>query len=876
MRRRPWLLLSYVLLAALPLRAQGSAAATRTVFVDPAGVIRWRDDRSEVALFGANYTLPSASDYRAAGYLTSDRKRLVDEDMAHFARMGWDALRLSFWGDWENSDRAGNLIENDHLDLQDYLIARARERGIYILLSPITTYDAGWPDSMPSSAKLPGFANPSRNFKKSELGTRDSAIAAQVNYVKQLLNHVNPYTKVAYRDEPSILFVEMINEPEHHSRDVPGSIRYINALHDAVRATGSKQITFHNLSQDFAIGTAIRQSKVEGITFGWYPTGLNSGNELRGNYLRSVDDYPAMRTPELARYPRVVYEFDSADLRTGYMFPAMTRAFRAGGVQLAAMFSYDMLRTASRNLGWQTHYLSLAYTPRKAMSAVVAAEAMRRLPRGQSYGPYPQNTKFGDFRVSYEENLGELAAADAFIHAGTTRTAPPQPARLTRVAGYGSSPVVEYAGEGVYFLDRVRPGVWRLEVYPDAVPVRDPFVMPNPTKIVTRAVYRSHPMRVTLPDLGATFGVQPIAAGTMGAARAEGGRFTVSPGVYVLSASGSVDRASLPPALAGGRLRFDEFHAPAPDTVPLAVEPLAPAEHRRDRPLEIAARVVDATPPDSVTLWLRPAGSWWRRFWMRPAGPYEYRASIPADSLPDGSYDYVIAVGRGGENITFPEGQRQRPWEWDFSGQRFWKLLVVPPRTPLRIFTAAEDVSRLAYTRIGDAGRQGLFRVVPSAVTGEPAFHLELPIVNGAGADDYTASLVVAERIATRGDALAGARGVRLRGRGLGPRQTLHVTLMEKDGTSWSAAVPLDSAWAERTVPLADFRPARGVHLPLGFPGRWNYWVPPAAGRGGPGDAPRLAEVERLQLSLRAESGTPAPARGQYGVELESATIVFE
>src|ERR1041384_5930790 len=65
-------------------------AATRAVYLDSAGVIRWQDDRQEVALFGANYVLPTASDYRAAGYLHLDRKQLIDEDMAHFARMGWD------------------------------------------------------------------------------------------------------------------------------------------------------------------------------------------------------------------------------------------------------------------------------------------------------------------------------------------------------------------------------------------------------------------------------------------------------------------------------------------------------------------------------------------------------------------------------------------------------------------------------------------------------------------------------------------------------------------------------------------------------------------------------------------------------------------
>src|SRR5437879_13872505 len=107
-----------------------------------------------------------------------------------------------------------------------------------------------------------------------------------------------------------------------------------------------------------------------------------------------------MLRPERARSPRIVYEFDSPDLRTGYMYPAMTRTFRAVGAQFAAMFAYDMLRTASRNLGWQTHYLSLVYTPRKAMSAIIAAEAMRRLPRLGSYGSYPEHPRFGALPVS--------------------------------------------------------------------------------------------------------------------------------------------------------------------------------------------------------------------------------------------------------------------------------------------------------------------------------------------------------------------------------------------------------------------------------------------------------------------------------------------
>src|ERR1700749_2137978 len=107
-----------------------------------------------------------------------------------------------------------------------------------------------------------------------------------------------------------------------------------------------------------------------------------------------------MLRPDLKSSAAIVYEFDQADLLTGYLYPAMARTYRSVGAQFAAMFAYDMLRTAPFNLGWQTHYLNLVHTPRKAVSAVIAAEAMRRLPRFQAYGRYPENLKFGDFRVS--------------------------------------------------------------------------------------------------------------------------------------------------------------------------------------------------------------------------------------------------------------------------------------------------------------------------------------------------------------------------------------------------------------------------------------------------------------------------------------------
>lgn len=145
--------------------------------------------------------------------------------------------------------------------------------------------------------------------------------------------------------------------------------------------------------------------------------------------------------------------------------------------------------------------------------------------------------------------------------------------------------------------------------------------------------------------------------------------------------------------------------------------------------------------------------------------------------------------------------------------------------------------------------------------------------------EQFAAALVEdeVERELVRGDRRgAGTLPDRLtlRARGLRPGQVLHVTLVEHDGTSWGAPVTLDSVWAEHVIPLTTLTPVRSAMLPEGFPGMWNYWVGPAAGRGGPDDALRPGQIERLQLSLRAAEGRPL-APGMAGVEVESVILEF-
>ena len=129
-----------------------------------------------------------------------------------------------------------------------------------------------------------------------------------------------------------------------------------------------------------------------------------------------------------------------------------------------------------------------------------------------------------------------MATAEKFIYANDTNTRPPEPAALNRIVGLGSSPVVAYEGYGAYFLDKLTNGLWRLEVYPDAVIVQDPFAQHlNYQTVSSRLIWREWPMLIHLPDLGNSFSVTGLNAGNALSEVAKAGTFPVRPGVYLLS-----------------------------------------------------------------------------------------------------------------------------------------------------------------------------------------------------------------------------------------------------------------------------------------------------------------------------------------------------
>lgn len=74
-----------------------------------------------------------------------DPKKIIDNDVYHFSRLGFDLYRVHVW-DTEISDTLGNLIENEQLDTFDYLLKKLKEKNIKFVITPIAFWGNGWPE----------------------------------------------------------------------------------------------------------------------------------------------------------------------------------------------------------------------------------------------------------------------------------------------------------------------------------------------------------------------------------------------------------------------------------------------------------------------------------------------------------------------------------------------------------------------------------------------------------------------------------------------------------------------------------------------------------------------------------------------------------
>lgn len=656
------------------------------VYVDKNGVMRWGASNEEVKGFGVNYTTPFAHAYRTAKRLGIDVEKAIDQDVYHFARLGFDLYRVHVW-DTEISDTLGNLLENENLRLFDYMVKKMKERGMKFVITPIAFWGNGWPEP---DEPTPGF---SRKYGKDACLTNPEAIKAQENYLAQFINHVNPYTGMAYKHDPDIIAFEISNEP-HHRETEANVTAFISRMVKSMRSAGCKKPILYNISHSIHLVDAYFKSGIQGGTFQWYPTGLGARHELGGNLLPNVDRYsiPFTNHPKFKSSVKLVYEFDAADVGRSYIYPAMARSFREAGMQVATHFAYDPTYMAYANTEYGTHYMNLAYTPQKAISLMLASEVFHRIPMYKSFGRYPDNTSFDAFRVSYEEDLAEMVTDKQFIYTNSTDTKVPAAEKLEQVVGSGNSALIKYEGTGAYFLDKLEDGVWRLEIMPDAVWIKDPFIRTSLKQTIAVIKWREWPMNLNLPDLGKEFEVRGLNEGNSLTGKAAAGNIKVKPGTYLLVRKGIVTEKKSTDRWKN--IFLGEFVAPLATVKEVHVvhEPIR--ELSTGEAYTVTAKIVTPAEPEAVDLHVW-AGFRPEVIKMTRTHGYSYSATIPAEKVQTGYLRYFITVKENGQHFTFPSGNQTHPFDWDFHGDEGYRVAVLPEKSPVYLFNAETDSDQL-------------------------------------------------------------------------------------------------------------------------------------------------------------------------------------
>ena len=828
------------LVLTLGLGVSASNAQSKDVYVDDSGIMRWGDSKKEVQGFGVNYTVPFAHAYRSAEKLGVDKKEAIDNDVYHFARLGFDAYRVHVW-DTEISDSLGNLLANDHLDLFDYMVKKMKDRGMRMLITPIAFWDNGWPEP---GEDTPGFSN---KYGKNACLTSEDAIAAQENYLFQFLNHTNPYTGLAYKHDPAVVAFEISNEP-HHRQEADSVTRYIKKMVASMRKTGCEKPIFYNISHSIHLVNAYFDAGIQGGTFQWYPTGLGAGEELEGNFLPNVDLYeiPFAENSKFKKAAKVVYEFDAADVGRSYIYPAMARSFRTAGIQWATHFAYDPTYLAYANTEYNTHYMNLAYTPQKALSLKLAGEVFHRVPVYKDYGAYPVNAQFDGFRVSYEEDLAELVSEDKFIYTNTTQSVPMEPSKLKEVAGFGNSRLVKYEGAGAYFLDQIEKGVWRLEVMPDAVWVEDPFGKNSLNRKLSEISWGEWPMIIDLPDLGADFALTPLNAGNSWKPRVDGQQFMIRPGTYLMTRSGV--KTKLRGDEQWKNIVLNEFSAPMSTLEKQYVLHEPAREIALGSSHQIMTTILAPAQPDRVEV---TAYIGWRpkTYVMEHTGySYTYTAEIPAEDLKTGFFRYFITV-KGREGIrSYPGEIAGGPGDWDFDASNAFTVKVLSNDSPVYLFNALTDNDQLSrkwspqssFVPLAEPGKAEIRVWVDKLVEVDD----ENP--NGEQVADYSMRYAFKEKVSGRVPAMEGKKELIITGRSLTDKPTVvQLALVAADGKAYGAMLAIGSKLADYRLSLDELREVKMVTLPRPYPSFLPYYF-----EGASTVAFDIRKAEVLQISI--------------------------
>lgn len=215
--------------------------------------------------------------------------KTADSLALKLSRMGVNLVRLHHMdAPWSEPNLfgpkggPGRSFDSLSLDRMDYLIAAFKKQGIYTFLDLLVHRDFVVGKDVPHA--LPDLGGKQVGIFAREL------IDLQKDFNTRLFTHVNPYTKLAYKDEPAIVGSAFINESAIYSHFTGNMVEgfWWQRLDSLWRAQGGAPGELASFDMDWSgPRPKLRPGKVPGN----HQASLKFMMELEGAYYREMRDH---------------------------------------------------------------------------------------------------------------------------------------------------------------------------------------------------------------------------------------------------------------------------------------------------------------------------------------------------------------------------------------------------------------------------------------------------------------------------------------------------------------------------------------------------------------------------------------------------------
>ena len=496
------------------------------------GVILDAQNR-EVRLWGVNYYAPFHHNYANLKEAGADCRRAIDRDIADFLKMGVGLVRMHLI-DREISDMDGNVVENEHLELLDYLIDALDRAGIALMLTPVAWWNTTENQKMMEEhyaywyiGKSPAFGF-SNFYAKHCLIWHDKALACQEIYYRQLFSRKNSFSGKTWPQYENLVVLELINEPDYptpqmleefsrnqqamnrstagreeqkllqkyrafleenqetdtkeaQERFCAGLLRaYLERMGGIVREFFGDSVLLTHIHYQYRqplTAQVLKESPADCISVTAYaPCIFESTHKETLDYFEEIRRLQKQYTGISGLSKGLIaYEFNAPSTLEGYSLAALALWMAREGIQIAAYFTYTPGDVAAYNPGWLVHYLNLRHTPSRAAAFIAAGKIFCREQRGDAIPESSAQWDGDSWSIRREPDLVLYEDSETVIYSGSCPGHAFRNQAPRFLAGRGSSCFVTHTGSGCYFLKAVSQQELELTVLPDQWYSGDPY-----------------------------------------------------------------------------------------------------------------------------------------------------------------------------------------------------------------------------------------------------------------------------------------------------------------------------------------------------------------------------------------------------------------